>query len=684
MKTESIPGLIAILFLLIAPSYCSAKTADETPFQLEYRDGTIITANFVEPQIVWTAVSDLGKMTKQTIEVSRIQSLKLTLEPASEQLANILKLIGQLDSEEFYVREEAEQELRRIGKRFRSVMQRTTSLTTVDGNYRLKRVLSSIRVSPNDKSGVDLDELVLDDGTKLSGDAGAGKFDVTFRGKTISVPRKQLSRIGRANPISKTRSERRETISTKLFHNHAEFMKDRDLKLIDFELKPNGVALRPLDKNISSDFVDAGLVLGSEYPKGCVGISGAYEIKAGDKPVGGNSICVYQSQAGARSGKRFQGVMEITFCQPGKKNIPQGVKDFGIFLSRVNHSRDFLVEAWDSMDRLIGVCESNDEPCTFCGISSSVPIAKIRVLSNPWILELRKLNAPAEKRGMQRVDKDFAADSIMFSKPLPIDSIKKERHFFGRNGDMIPLNWVRVFDEDRIEFGSRNFQLLSSSLASTNSIALKSVPKTPLSRKLKTNTAWMAMLDDNSVLKWNPSKPLRSATLGKDLRREDIVAIWPDSRQPRLPLEGDFEAGKNVIVYPGCRVATPRVEFDAKGFRWSNGKLLTESLHDDNEFKVDARPADEPDDVAPKKTDYSFDLSNVPEFEVPTIWFKQPTSIRASEGAIRLNSGEVLIYGDGAKFQLQSLDKKQILLAFDGDEISIPLSQVVSILPPQE
>ncbi len=621
-------------------------------------------------------------MSKQQIDVSKIQTLALTLEPASEKLSSVLKLIGQLDSQDYYVREEAEQELMKIGRRFRSVIQRTSSLKTNDGKYRLNRMLSSLRVKPNEKSGVELDLLVLADGTKLAGDAGTGNFQVMFQGKTITLQRNRLSRITQATPIRDTRTVRSELVTTKLYHNHAEFMQDRELKRVDFENKPNGTALGTLDKNISSTFVEDGLVLGTEFPKGCVGIS-VYNIKAGDKPVGGNSICVYQSISGSRTGKRFQGVMEITFCQPGKKNIPHGVKDFGLFLSRVNHSRDMIVEAWDSMDRLIGVCESNDEPCTFCGISSSVPIAKIRVLSNPWILDARKLSVPPEQQSRQRVDKDYAVDSIMYSAPVPTDSINKDRHFLGRNGDVIPLTWVRVFDKERIEFGSLNFQLLATDLDSASSFAFRNVPKS-LPKKLNANSAWMAMLSDNSILRWDPRNPLRSTRLGETLALKDVVAIWPTGRQPQVPLQGDFQLGNNVLVYPGCRVTTSAVDFDEKGFRWNKGTLRTAMLHDENEFKVDARTDDIPDNVAPRKKNYSFDVSSLLDFEIPTIWFKPPTTVPAKHGVIRLDNDEVIVYGVDSSFQLRSMDKSQVSLTFRGDNISIPLTQVVSILPMQE
>ncbi|QEG20820.1 hypothetical protein [Mariniblastus fucicola] len=704
MIFRTIVGIIASACVLLAP--VKTEPQESKAFQLEYRDGTILTSNFADSKLGWTNVSELGQMTKQLIDVSRIESLTLTMEPASEQLAQTLKLINDLDSDDFFAREEAEKQLTKNGKRFRSLIERNSTLTTPDGIYRLGRILSSLKSGSQKQTGFALDILTLTDGTKLTGDAGSNDLQFITRGETVSVPRKRLAQITAGVADLKTRPRTRPVIETKLYHDHASFMENRNLKLVDFENKPDGTPLQSLDKNITGHFVPFGLKLGTEFPMGCVGVSG-YNIKGGDKPVGGNSVCVYPSKT--RSVKRFQGVMEITFCQPGKGSVPHGVNSFGLFLSRVNHSRDMLLQAYDSKGRLIGVCESNDEPCTFCGISSSVPIAKLRVLSNPWVLDSRrrlvkekeaayskiadsdavKVEKDAMKRQLDKarsnlkVDKDYAVDSIMYSAPVPVDSGRTDRHFLGRNGDVVPATAVRMFGPDRIEISARNVRQLTVSLDVANTVALKPVPK-PLPKRLKNDSNWMAMLRDNSIVQWTPGTKLRSKTLQQELTRQDVVAIWPAGRPPRLPLAGDFERGNNVLVYPGCRVTTPEVVFDEKGFRWSDGDVLTEPLHEPGETKVDQRSDDFADSVAPRKSEFTFDASKLDEFELPTIWFAKPSGMIASEGCLRLDGGEMIVYSKGGLFELTSINAREATVTFGGNEVSIPTSRIISVVPPQE
>ena len=667
---------LAFLCVLLATNVVAQEEGRK--FQLLYRDGTSLTTGFVGSTLMWTDVSDLGQMTKKPIDVATIKSLTLTIEPASTQLAEILKYINQLDSDNFFERDEAELMLRKVGSRFRAMMERSTKMKTPDGSYRLKRLLSSLRSSSKGVPAFALDVLELEDGSTFTGDAGIEGLEFFFPDeKKVAIERKAIERISQANALVSTRAARPQVYETKLFHNHADFMETPGLRMVDFENKPDGTVLRSLDKNISEAFVNQGLILGTEFPMGCVGISG-YDIKGGDRPVGGNSVCVYQSKT--RTVKRFKGVMEITFCQPGKQTIPHGVMNIGMFISRVNHSRDMLVEAYDSMDRLIGVCESTDEPCTFCGIQSTVPIAKVRVLSNPWLMELRRANVPAKMRALQKVDTDYAVDSIMFSDPVAVDSLRKEKHFLGRNGDLVAANWIRIFDKDRIELGARNIQLMSFGLDDAITIALKPIPKILPNRK--TDKSWMAMLRDNSVVRWSPDSLLQSSTLGEKLSREDVIAIWPACTKIRLPLENDLKDGGNVIVYPGCRVLA-KVDFDEKGFRWFDGEVRVEDLHEMREDKVDQRADDLPDAVEPRKTDYSYDMAELPVYETPTIWFKKPSAVLSNQGVLRLDRGEVIVYGRDALFQLKSLDARQVVLTYGEKELTIPLKKIVAIVPPQ-
>ena len=643
-------------------------------FQIEFRDGTVVTRPLAMATLSWTDVSKTGQMSQKPIELAQVKSIEFANEPASEQLARILRLILDLDSDDFHVREAAEEALLLAGSRFRTVMEQDHNLKTADGIYRLKRVLYSLKGN-RQKSAFELDVLTFQDGTILSGDAGNGPLRVLSSDGTVrKIERKMIADIRRPQPLSGTRDQASRAVKTKLFHSHADFMKQRKLKLVDFEHTPSGESMGSFNKDVSETFVDWGLVLQNETRNGGVGISG-YEFDGGDRPVGDNSVC-------SNKPKRFYGVIELTFCQPGTQSVPHGVRDVGRFVSRVNHSRDVIIQAWDAAGRLIGVCESSDEPCTFVGVSSTVPIAKVRVLSNPWLLELRKLKAEPGKKVLQGVDKDFAIDSVMFSRPVPIDSPRSDQHYFGRNGDLINANQLSVVSNREVMIHSSFFPQMVCELSGTNTIAFKATA--PPHQPKPYRGRWSAMLKDNSVVQWSTAKPFFSTTLGREIDRGDIVALWPANQAPRLPLAGDFEKGKNVLVYPGCRVAAEKVTLNGAGYSWDSQTVLTEDLHRKDEFKVDQRSNDKPDSVAPQFKKYQWNVSELPAFEIPTIWLSEPTSMLASQGAIKIQGGEVIVFGEGANYQLQSLDKTKIMLTAGNQTLNLALSKVTSIVAPQE
>ena len=87
--------LIACVCVLLTPAI--SEPIEDSQFQLEYRDGTLITSEFTEAQLMWTNVSEFGQTKKQPVDIRHIVSLTLTEEPVGDQLSAILKLVGQLD-----------------------------------------------------------------------------------------------------------------------------------------------------------------------------------------------------------------------------------------------------------------------------------------------------------------------------------------------------------------------------------------------------------------------------------------------------------------------------------------------------------------------------------------------------------------------------------------------------------
>ena len=665
-------ALLSFVYFLSTSALASSEGSDLARdrsnnaqlIQLKFRDGTIITAKLEDQPLIWKTVARSGKITESRINFSDIESLSLTKEPASEAMSAVLKLVKQLDSPIFSQRESAESELRKSGKGFREVFLQADRLATPDGRFRMTRVLNATRTRSSKRNSqlFALDRLTLISGKVLEGDAGKLELNCDYLEKQVSVNRSMLQSIARPSPTKTTRPiDGDKPILVSLFHDQASFSKSGQHRLLEFENNGDGVPLSE-HEDISESYTNFGILLGTEFPRGFVGESG-YDFAFKDNPTGDNSVCVYKSRAGTQ---RFQGLMEFTFCEPGKKSISNGVHEFGCFIASVKHSRDILLEAYDAQGRLLGVCESTSEKCSFCGIKSSIPIARLTIRSNPWMLELRK-----------RVDMDFAVDNVYFSKPVPIDSTAVTRHFCGTNGDFIPLSSIRILDDEQIEVRARQLPLLTIDPATANCLRLQTT-----SRAKPRRSGWMLLRSDNSTLHWDPSNFLYSSTLKKQIDVDDIVAMWPANRTMHFPVAGDFEHGENLLVFPGCRIASNKIELSDKGIRWKTEKVLQEALGEDKVKTLEGKLLP-PDNVVPDGTDLKFDDTSRKKFETPTVWLKRPTSITANQGFINTTTGETLVYGDESRMQLKSVSRSGITLSQDGEDIEIPIRDVVSFYPPQ-
>lgn len=656
--TPSWPWLCLLLVTLI---HGRGLANEPVSFQLEFRDGTLITAAIEDAPLVWKTVSQSGQIANESIKFSDVRSLSLTTEPASEPMAMILKLVQQLDDDSFSIREAAERELRKTGRRFRSVINQAQQPATLDGRYRLNRIINLIRSGTKEKL-IELDRLTLKSGRVLNGDAGQLEINCSYLGSELSIGRQQMLSLQQPVPVAQTRPAGDiQPVRVELFHDLVSFQKSGKHKLLDFEKNGKGIPLSR-QENISDSYTGDGIRFGTNFPKGFVGESG-YPFNFKDQPPGDNSVCVYKSFAGTQ---RFLGVMEFTFCAPGKPSIDHGVYEFGCFIATVKRSRDILLEAFDAQGRLLGVCESSNGLCTFCGIKSNVPIAKLTIRSNPWMTELRN-----------RVDQDYAVDNVYFSSPVPIDSSFEKRHFRASNGDYISTSYSRFVGENKLEFNSRHLAMLSVDPVEASSIGIQ-IPQP----KRRPREDWMMLRSDNSTLRWSPQRPFFSTTLQQQVDLKDIVAIWPEKKAMHYPVAGDFTGGKNVLVFPGCRVATNGLVVDKNGYRTKNETVLQESLGESTSKATDGTPLPD-DDVVPKNIDYSFDTANQKQFEIPTIWFREPSPISASQGFVRTSTGEILIFGPDSKMQLKSIGSSNFVLAQDGKQLTLPTASVQSIYPPQ-
>ena len=112
-------------------------------------------------------------------------------------------------------------------------------------------------------------------------------------------------------------------------------------------------------------------------------------------------------------------------CRARRIRTRRCARGSGCTWRRIEHSRDFIMECYNADGQLLGAVESTSRPCVFCGMKSSEPICRIRVLSNPYLF-----------RTSRAIDENYAIDELCFSPPVPTISnslkSKLKRNAVGR------------------------------------------------------------------------------------------------------------------------------------------------------------------------------------------------------------------------------------------------------------
>ena len=420
---------LSLPVLLVLPATTCAVAEN---FQLSLDGGSVITVDVADITIDWTDVTENGDMTKRSVPFSDVKQLLLSKAPASKQVAEVRRYLSLLGSDEYLERENAEEKLSDpdIGGRFKSLIKIRSEKGSFEVRYRIKRILGRLD-DIADLPSSEFDRLTLKDGSVFEGDAGDLTINCNFRGNKSSFKRDDLRLI--STPIAPPKPlAADEKIEVRMFHKHEDiddkgekvpyFYRD-DQVLVDFNNAPNGAELVRYAE-INETFVPFGLRLDSTT-KGYMGISG-YPFKFAPLPVSDNSICVTETIG--TYPKRFKGVAELRFCLPNQAAVPAGVFEVGLFIARINHSRDFLLEAYNVDGELLASVESTDQSCVFSGVKANEPITKVRILSNPYLFRIDR-----------SIDEDFAIDSVCFSPPVPVSTPTDSRPGVIRlkNGDLL-------------------------------------------------------------------------------------------------------------------------------------------------------------------------------------------------------------------------------------------------------
>ena len=640
-------------------------------------NGTVVVVETDFDQIVpWKTINASGESKEQPCKLGDLKRINLTDKPASMQISQVRGLLNQLDSDDYAERNRATARLSEpdLGIPFRELIESESENESLEVRARVEKILMELKSTKETKQP-EFDILHLNDGTVLKGDVGELVFKCTYRGQEIVLKRDSIRRLS-AGTVPAPAAKVDGTLAVESIHKHqAKFFQDPQ-RMIDFES-----ALTSDDqtnKDLTTEYLDRGVIMTADG-KGYVGLSG-YPFKYPETPTGGQSACVVDASGLYR--KRFEGAMQFSFCMPGLPDIPAGVNEFGLFLSRVDHPRDFILEAYNAESQLLGTTEATDELCVFLGIRSNQPIAFVRILSNPYLFEVDR-----------KIDSNYAIDNIWFGKPKALTHALVARNPGGvstislKSGEMIGADDIRFNGETTRAFDAilgKQFKIPNDEISSIRFPVGEA--QTLFRRPIPTSNEWLVMLKDHSILKVTPGEAFTSALLeGKSFKPEEIMAIWSERDPMRYPEKGDFENAKNVLVFPTCRWQT-NVQFADSRVSWRKGEQVLQPVYprlEQEETKTGKVRNDRREDVTPKFT--SFDFNKRTESQMPTIWLAQPKLTPATQGAVYLNDGQKISFGDESGFSLSSLGKREVeLTGSDQQSFKIPVTDIREIRFPSK
>ncbi len=644
--------------------------ADEFQVSLK-NDGSTITVEIDQSQTMsWTDVLDNGEMSTRKISFSKIRQLILSESPASEQVANIKGLLTQLAGDNWADRETSEQKLSdsKIGGPFRKLIESQADHPVFEVRYRIERILSKLD-SQSSQNESEFDTLIMADGSEHAGDAGEFNLKCVYRGKKVSFQRAQLSMIANSATKVAMAVSGKGAVKTELFHDHRGAFFLPAQTTVDFEKSPSGLAF-DARSDVSEKFVAAGLKMGTEVD-GFVGISG-YGFKYAGLPPSGNSICVFEE--GSKYPRRFRGIMNFQFCVPNQPSVAAGVHEFGLFIARVNHSRDMILEAYNADGQLLACVESTDQHCVFSGVKSNELITRVRILSNPHLFRVDRA-----------IDEDYAVDNVCFSEPVAVNS--DVSGFSNPEKKTAVTNLIRLRNGDAIKSSDLKLSSKNALIALENQeieIGLDEIASIQFPNKLDPpDTAmWKIMLEDQSMIHVLPDAKGFTSTSFNQIKatKDQISALWISKNPLRYPLKGDFKSGQELLVFPTCRIVD-RIQFNNEGFSWDESAVKLQQPI----FTGKEDPKDE-EDPTPPFTNIKF-TDPWPE-NVPSVWFNEPQKRDDSHGRLRLTDGQQLTLGkktagESSRFQFVRFEAEQLIISVDGKTAEVPFNKVLSIELPQ-
>ncbi len=642
----------AAWFAAWAPPLQAVSAQERTTVTVCTDQGSILNVELDQPTFQFGEPRSSGEILFREIRFDEIQQLRLTPEPIGGQAARVAKLIADLGHPDYRVREEAERLLSepKVGGRFEDMIRQARDSGSMEARYRINRILQNL-VEHVNLEPARMDRLLLKDGQQFSGDATRLEIRGRVLGKPVRLARDRIRHVygpGEFEVHRLARPGNRLVAATTVLEPAAPFFKSPRDTVLDFENDPFGSSIA-LNDHMNDMFVSRGLRLSSAAPRYVRSIR--FSFKLCPLGEGIKAICVHDPE----TNRTFRGATYIDFCVPGQPDIAAGVHRFGVFVERIDHSRDFVAEALDSFGNVIGYSEATDQGCWFIGFESTVPIARVRIFQNPYL--------PASGRNL---DEMYALDNLTYDAPVLLEPtpnwLDTPDHVHLESGDILALRQLALTDHALSGH--------SGDLQQPVSLGLDSVRAVHFSRRSAEvpRSYWYVMLKDGSIVLCRYQNGFRMTSWNdQPVSLDEIVGFWSASQPGRSAPPTDFDAGKPVVVFPGCRILADDLVLAGDVLEWS-----PESAHQTQTVILAGNETEsELDDPCPNVSLVRMDAPK----PAPTVWFKPP-NVDPEQPQIVTTDGQRWMTGDGGMFTIKAIHDRSIRVQFANDERDISIDDL--------
>ncbi len=646
-------------------SGAAEKGATESPqFQfplwIELRDGSILKVLVEDEPLEWLTVEQDGKLTTQEIQLSQISKLQLTVEPASAQVSRIRGLVEQLGSDTASQRESAEKQLINEGGPFVELIKiASKERLEPEFRYRIQRTLG--KLSKAKTQPIDLDALVVNNKT-LEGDVLDWHVKGMIGESSIQLNRDHLAAVYKENPLGDSAAQQTEVENeavTVRRHVAAEdtFYKDQQVH-VTFDQDAAGAApSRGL--KVDDFFRFQGCRLRCETDLWEVVISG-FTFTSGKSRK--NSIGNHYYDEEQKKHYRYQGVLEVTFCDPKHPEIPAVVDEFGCILEIVE-PRHTIIEAYNTAGHRLLMVEASTNRSSFVGLKSSEPIALVRIMPNDYL--------NFDQMYGDDLNEDYAVDDVVFSKPTASVEINRNDKFLVvmKSGERITCDDINIIGD--------KIKLIDSRLGDTQLQYLMSEVKSfcgpYVKPEYKITDQTFVMLDDGSIVAAELGENVTFKNFDSDMvGLSDVLGFWngPHALYPQL---GDLTDAKVVAVYPASRIASSEFQITDGKLKMPKGSL--KAIEQNSSLKEGT-----PDPQGFRKSEeFEAELT-----EVPSVWFQQPVSVDSKLGYLQLKDGQRFVLGSETGFSISVKSETELELSKGASSMVISISDVAVYKMPSE